>query len=76
MFLLCNVPQGARVRVAVGAAADGDRATAAEDRDPADAGDRDPEVPGTPLTLETLFVPPGQGAVMTMLVVSTGHYKM
>ena len=76
MFLLCNVPQGSRVRVAVGAAADGDRATAAEDRDPADAGDRDPDGPGTPLTLETLFVPPAQGAVMTTLVVSTGHYKM
>lgn len=59
LFLLCNVPQGSRVRLTVTRAENAEGSTA--------------ETPGPPLALETLFVPPGQGAVMTTLEMSGKH---
>ncbi len=50
LFLLCNVPQGSRVRLSVTRAVDAEVGTA--------------ETPGTPLAQEMLFLPPGQGAVL------------
>lgn len=62
LFLLCNVPKGSRVRLAVTRAAG--------------AAGRAAEAPDVPLALETLFVPPDLGAVLTTLTVSTIHDNM
>lgn len=59
-FLLCSVPHGARVRVAV--------ADAGVPADGAAAAD--------PLALTTLFVPPGSNAVLETLTMSSEHGNM